>query len=911
MSLGLPWVGGRSAGSPPRTTQRRRGRARTPRERGVLLVFIVVAGTQTTWGIVIPVLPLYVGTLTASASVLGAAVAVFGLGRLLINIPAGIATRRLDHRAMLVVGTLVVAASTLATGYVDSVEQLLWTRFVTGLGGGVVVTTGQTMLTQTDPRRLGRTMSGLQAFQLAGGALGPALGGFLVGLGVGVPFLACGVGLAVLAVAAAVCPLPDGRGRAADVVPESDPADGSSVWTRGLVAVSIVGFTVFFVRFGGQQFMFPVLAYDWAGITPAVLGVLITGSTVLNLLLVGPSGVLTDRWGRRRTVVAATVAVGFCTLGFLGSASAVVFGVALVATGVAMAFTGPSTGAFLAESVPPAKRGTAVGIYRTAGDVAILLGPLCLGWLLEAGHVVPAILLLALVTLASALLFAHLTRTTQTTQGDTMTETFDPFEASVADIEAAYAAGTTTCVALAEYYLDRIERFDRSGPGLNSIITVSPTVLEDAAALDAAYAAGGPVGPLHGVPVLVKDQVDTVGMPTTLGSVLLKDFHPDQDGVVVQKLRAAGALILAKTTLGELAGGDAHGSLFGSTRNPYDLERTPGGSSGGSGAAVSANLGAVSVAQEGLASIRRPAAWNSCVGMRPSLGLVSRTGAYGCWPSRSGSLGPITRTVADAAVVLDAIEGFDPEDPSTSWGVDQLDGSFVSHLDDAAVDGARIGVLRDVMGLGSDPAADDFRQSRSVFDTAVAELASAGATVVDPVEVEDLLPLLARRAFDSGKEAFERWMDRNEEPPYPDHESFVREAQYERAMWLRGGGRPSPWQATWEEYLVARDTLRTNLLLTLARHELDAIVHVTVEHTPTLIADGTAEPYVNMLGAPHLNTFLYDVPSITVPAGFTGAGLPVGITFLGRPYSDQRMVALAHSYEVATRHRVPPASTPA
>ncbi|MGW5388420.1 amidase [Nocardia sp. NPDC003963] len=492
-----------------------------------------------------------------------------------------------------------------------------------------------------------------------------------------------------------------------------------------------------------------------------------------------------------------------------------------------------------------------------------------------------------------------------------MPEKFDPFEATIESIGAAYAAGTTTCVELAGYYLDRIAKFDRNGPEINSIITISPTVLEDAAELDRTYAETGPVGPLHGVPVLVKDQVDVVGMPTTLGSVLLRDHYPDSDGVVVRKLKEAGALILAKTTLGELAGGDAHGSLFGSTRNPYDLERTPGGSSGGSGAAVAANFGAVSVAQEGLASIRRPAAWNSCVGMRPSLGLVSRTGTYGCWPSKSGSLGPITRTVTDAAAILDTLAGFDPEDPSTAWGVGQMEGTFVSHLDANALSGARIGIIREVIGLGSDPAATDFARSRTVFDAAIGELASAGAQIVDPLTIENLLPLLAKRAFDSGKEAFESWMGRNANPPYRSHEDFVAEEQYRKAMWLRGGGRPSPWQATYEEYLAARDDLRTNMLVAMAEHELDAIVHITVEHTPTLITDGVNAPYVNMKGAPHINTFLYDVPSMTVPAGFTEDRLPVGITFLGRPYSDQRIVSLAYAYEQATAHRVPPASTPA
>ncbi len=231
---------------------------------------------------------------------------------------------------------------------------------------------------------------------------------------------------------------------------------------------------------------------------------------------------------------------------------------------------------------------------------------------------------------------------------------FDPMEATVADIRAAYAAGTTTGRALVEWYLARIEAFDRSGPGINSVVTVNPDALQ-ADALDAAHRTGGPTGPLHGIPVLMKDQVDTVGMPTTLGSVLFADYLPDQDAVVTAKLKAAGALVLAKATLGELGGGDTHGTLFGSTRNPYAPDRTAGGSSGGSAAGVAANLAAVAVGQEGLASIRRPSAWNCTVGMRPTLGLVSRTGAYGGWPGRAGSLGPMTRTVADAAALLDVM----------------------------------------------------------------------------------------------------------------------------------------------------------------------------------------------------------------------------------------------------------------
>ena len=167
-----------------------------------------------------------------------------------------------------------------------------------------------------------------------------------------------------------------------------------------------------------------------------------------------------------------------------------------------------------------------------------------------------------------------------------------------------------TCRQLVQMYLDRIEAFDKKGPQLNAIITINPEALGEADRLDAAYKASGLVGPLHGIPVIFKDQGDVKGMPTTLGSVLFKDYYPDQDSFVADKLRKAGAVILAKATLGELGGGDTHGSLFGSTRNPYDTERTVGGSSGGSAAAVSANYSTLGVGQEGLASIRRPSTWN-------------------------------------------------------------------------------------------------------------------------------------------------------------------------------------------------------------------------------------------------------------------------------------------------------------
>lgn len=304
---------------------------------------------------------------------------------------------------------------------------------------------------------------------------------------------------------------------------------------------------------------------------------------------------------------------------------------------------------------------------------------------------------------------------------------FQLLETTIADIHAAYTSGALTARRLVEGYLARIEQFDRGGPRINSVISINAKALDEADRLDAALKSSGLVGPLHGIPLLMKDQADIEGMPTTLGSVLFKDYHPNRDGFVVSKLKAAGAIFIGKTTLGELGGGDTHGSLFGSTRNVYDGERTAGGSSGGSGASVSANFCTVSIGQEGFSSIRRPSIWNGVSGMRPTVGLVSRSGVFGGWPTINGSLGPMARTVADLARVLDCMVGYDPEDPVTAHGVGKYEPGLAGRLDRGSLRGARLGILREPMGYASEPASDDFRKVDEVFNRAVDELREAGS----------------------------------------------------------------------------------------------------------------------------------------------------------------------------------------
>jgi len=488
---------------------------------------------------------------------------------------------------------------------------------------------------------------------------------------------------------------------------------------------------------------------------------------------------------------------------------------------------------------------------------------------------------------------------------------FELIETTIDKIHAAYRSGEITCRDLVRAYLNRIEAYDKRGPAINAIITINPDALKDAERLDSAFKASGPVGTLHGIPIIVKDQADAKGMPTTLGSVLFKDYYPDRDAFVVEKLKKAGAVILAKATLGELGGGDTHGSLFGSTKNPYDLERTAGGSSGGSGASVSANFCAVAVGQEGFASIRRPSTWNSVAGMRPTAGLVSRTGVYAGWPSVNGSLGPMARTVTDLAKLLDVMAGYDPEDPLTARGVGRIPGSFADGLNENALRGKRIGILREPMGYDTEPGSEDFNKITEVFDKAVADLKAAGAEIIDPIAIPDLVALLAKRATSASEEdeAFRVWLNRSARPPYGSRDEAMETPEFQKVLkrsrdrWLR-----RPTAEAHYEYLKAREALLGNLLKVMADHRLDAVVHKAVEHQPTLIQDGVNPPFVDQKGAPHINTFLVYVPSIVVPAGFTRDRLPAGIAFLGRPYDDANMIKLAYAYEQATRHRKPPPS---
>jgi Asp-tRNA(Asn)/Glu-tRNA(Gln) amidotransferase A subunit family amidase len=304
--------------------------------------------------------------------------------------------------------------------------------------------------------------------------------------------------------------------------------------------------------------------------------------------------------------------------------------------------------------------------------------------------------------------------------------------------------------------------------------------------------------------------------------------------------------------------------------------------------------------------------------MRPTSGLVSRSGMWDGYPTDFATMGPMARNVRDLARLLDVMVAYDPEDPQTGRGVGHAQGSYTQYLDSNGLKGARIGILRESIGSDSEPGSADFKKVNDVFEKNIAELKAAGATIVDPVLIPDLKPLLATRTADTtaSDTALRFYLARNPNSPFKTREDIAKSPAIEqsfpankRTLWT------TPFQPTdaakFGSYLKARNQLTTNILKVMADNHLDAIVHKTVEHQPTLIKDGIAPPFVSQKGVPALNTFLVYVASMTVPSGFTTDGLPVGITFFGRGYSEPTLLKLAYAYEQATHHRQPPKTTPA
>jgi len=495
---------------------------------------------------------------------------------------------------------------------------------------------------------------------------------------------------------------------------------------------------------------------------------------------------------------------------------------------------------------------------------------------------------------------------------------FRLLEATIDDVQAALKSGRLTCRTLVGLYLKRIQAYETQGPKLNAVQNINSHALSEAARLDAAFNSSGPVGPLHCIPVLLKDQVETSDMPTTYGSLVFKDFVPHRDATIVTKLKQAGAVIVGKTNMGEFAARYV-GSAFGIIRNPYDPRRNPSGSSGGTGAGIAANYAVVGIGEDTGGSIRGPASVGSLVGLRPSVPLVSRFGMMPAKPSQD-TLGPITRTVRDAAILLDAIAGYDPNDPITAYNVGQIPPTYTAFLRTDALQGARLGVIREPMDPKADPSSDDYQKVRAVIDKAIADLKRLGAQIVDPVAIPDLKDRVKRMYDDNifeTEEAINKYLAEHANAPAKTLRQILLTGKIVpwRARLLLETVGQSTEQPGYLKVLTAKEETRQLILKIMADNRLDALVYATFDHQPTLIApDVLSNPDTKDEIGRGNNRYLSPsiaFPALTVPAGFTTDGLPVGIEFMGRTFAEPTLFKLGYAYEQGTHNRNAPASTPA
>jgi Asp-tRNA(Asn)/Glu-tRNA(Gln) amidotransferase A subunit family amidase len=476
------------------------------------------------------------------------------------------------------------------------------------------------------------------------------------------------------------------------------------------------------------------------------------------------------------------------------------------------------------------------------------------------------------------------------------------YEASIPELQAAMTSGRTTAVALVDAYLARIAAYDHAGPSLNAIIRVNPQARANAAVLDAERKAGKVRGPLHGIPVILKDNYATRDMPTSGGSVALAELQTPDDAFQVKRLRDAGAIILAKSNLHELAAGITSISSFGGqTCNPYDPDRNPGGSSGGSGAAVAASFAAVAFGSDTCGSIRIPSAVHNLFGLRPTKGLSSVAGIVPLSHTQDVG-GPLARTVMDLAIALDATIGADAADSATHI----LDGRevprFVTSLDTTSLRGKRFGVLTSFFGTEADD-----QEGARIVRAALDRMKARGAELVE-ITTPGLDTVMTRAAVIDFEFKYDLldFLAKVPGAPVRSLADILERGLYHTALEtafrrreLRGTRDGAPYRAALANRIVARDTL----VALLDANRLDALVYPTLTRKAALIGEPQRGSTCNLSAVTGL-------PALSMPAGFTPDGLPIGVELLGRSLSDARLVAMAYDYEQATHPRRAPATTP-
>ncbi len=477
-------------------------------------------------------------------------------------------------------------------------------------------------------------------------------------------------------------------------------------------------------------------------------------------------------------------------------------------------------------------------------------------------------------------------------------------ELTISDIHEAYKAGSFTSEQLVSAYLQRIEQFDDS---INSITFINKDALQIARELDEEYKKTGILRPLHGIPIIVKDNINTIGIPTTAGALALRDYLPEENAFVIDKLVKAGAIVLAKSNMAEWAFSPMHSesSTHGTTHNPYNLSHVPAGSSGGTGASVAANFGTVGLGTDTGNSIRGPSSHNALVGFRTTLGLISRTGIVPLY-LRNDVVGPMCRTVSDATKVMEVMAGVDPQDTITYHSKGKGQTNYQQYLKSDGLKGARIGVLRELSNDNPDP------EVLALFNQAIADMKSLGATIIDTVKIDDFSNLRQNQwcsEFKNDVETFLRtYVKRDTMKSIEDIIRVGTTSEFARGRLARhqkiSGRYENPEIACLDAYTdVRRIAFREAIEKQMNALQLDAIVYPSWNNKPARIV-AFQEEYKgdnNQIISPHTGQ-----PAFTVPMGFTTGNLPAGLQLLGRMYDEPTLIKLAYSYEQGTKHRKSP-----
>jgi amidase len=485
-------------------------------------------------------------------------------------------------------------------------------------------------------------------------------------------------------------------------------------------------------------------------------------------------------------------------------------------------------------------------------------------------------------------------------------------EATIAQVHEAMKAGRLTCRALVGQYLKRIQAYDKNGPALNAIVLVNPDVEKQADELDRRFAQSGLTGPLHCVPMIVKDNFETRGLQTTNGALAFAGYVPEKDAFQVRRIKEAGALVLAKSNMAEWAFSPyetVSSILPGYTKNPYALDRVTAGSSGGTAAAVAASFGLAGVGSDTGNSIRGPSSHQALAGIRSTMGLTSRAGVF---PLNllADVAGPMARTVEDAARIFQVVAGEDPDDPVTAAARTHTGIDCLAALQRDGLRGATIGVLRQAYEREStDP------EIVRVFLAAVEDLKHAGATIVDPAAVD--LEGIRRPQGSAQCMGFKYDLNqflaaRGDHVPLKDLAAIIRSNRFHPTVARRleqadRGPENGPDSEACRTENAYREQFRGAVLKTMDRLKLDAFVYPTWSNPPRLIGD------LNTPAGDNSQVFspTTGFPAVNVPMGYTRGGtLPVGMTIYGRPWSEAVLIRFAYAYEQATRHRRAPGTTP-